>query len=264
MKNTEKNNKKIIIEKNNNPAEMAESLEIKRKRGRPRKNNNDELINLKNKKNNNKKINNAEAIENKGLEGNQKINKNNKNNIIVSGSGQDENQVKKGRGRPKGTTGITRRDNINSPAFDEVRKKILGFNMVLFHLPKINDYNDLQLVQERTDLFFNLCVQHSVSPTVAGYAFSLGIDRATLWNWINKKTDRIKNQKCFDVIKNAYDFINNNYEQLLTEGKIIPVAGFFLLQNNYGYKQQTDHVITANQENNVTDEDITNKAGLLD
>ena len=61
-----------------------------------------------------------------------------------------------------------------------------------------------------------------------------------------------------------YDFINNNYEQLLTEGKIIPVAGFFLLQNNYGYKQQTDHVITANQENNVTDDDIANKAGLID
>ena len=136
--------------------------------------------------------------------------------------------------------------------------------MVLFHLPKINDYNDLQLIQDRTNYFFNLCVQHSISPTLAGYAFSLGVNRATLWNWLNHKTETIKNQQCFDIIKNAYDFINNNYEQLLTEGKIIPVAGFFLLQNNYGYKQQTDHVITANQENNVTDEDIANKAGLID
>lgn len=264
MKNTEKNNKKIISEKNNNPAEMAGSLEIKRKRGRPKKTENNNLFELKNKKNNNKKINNAETIENKGMEGNQKINKKSEKNIIVSGSGQDENQAKKGRGRPKGTTGITRRDNINSPAFDEVRKKILAFNMVLFKLPKIANYNDLQLVQERTDLFFNLCVQHSVSPTVAGYSFSLGVDRHTLWNWLNGKTETIKNKECFHVIKNAYDFINNNYEQLLTEGKIIPVAGFFLLQNNYGYKQQTDHVITANTDNNVTDEDIANKAGLID
>lgn len=264
MKN---NSEKINNKKNNIPVENAASIEIKRKRGRPKKTENNNLLELKNKKNNNKKINNAESLENKGMEGNQKINKKsekNKNNIIISGSGQDENQAKKGRGRPKGTTGITRRDNINSPAFDEVRKKILGFNMVLFHLPKISDYNDLQLVQDRTDLFFNLCVQHSVSPTVAGYSFSLGVDRHTLWNWINGKTETIKNKECFHVIKNAYDFINNNYEQLLTEGKIIPVAGFFLLQNNYGYKQQTDHVITANQENNVTDEDIANKAGLID
>ena len=264
MKNTEKNNKKIISEKNNNPSEMAGSLEIKRKRGRPKKTENNNLSELKNKKNNNKKINNSRSLENKGMEGNQKINKKSENNIIVSGSEQDENQVKKGRGRPKGTTGITRKDNIQSPVFDEVRKKILQFNMVLFHLPKLLDYNDLQAIKERTDYFFTLCMQHAISPTLAGYAFSLGIDRVTLWNWLNKKTDRIKNQECFNVIKNACDFINNNYEQLLTEGKIIPVAGFFLLQNNYGYKQQTDHVITANQDNNVTEEDIANKAGLID
>lgn len=222
---TEKNKKNNF----NFPDNSSGNVETARKRGRPKK---------------------SELIDNKNI----------KNDIILSGSNQD----KKKRGRPKGTTGITRKDNINSPAFDEVRKKILEFNMVLFHLPKIKDYNDFQAVKDRTDLYFNLCIQHSVSPTVAGYSFSFGVDRHTLWNWLNNKTETIKNKECFHVIKNAYDFINNNYEQLLTEGKIIPVAGFFLLQNNYGYKQQTDHVITTEQNNNVTDEDIYNKADLLD
>ena len=107
-------------------------------------------------------------------------------------------------------------------------------------------------------------MQYNVSPTVAGYSLSLGVDRHTLYNWLNNKTESIKNKECFHILKTTYDFINNSYEQLLTEGKIIPVSAFFLLQNNYGYKQQTDHVIIANTNDNVTEEDIANKAGLID
>ena len=58
--------------------------------------------------------------------------------------------------------------------------------------------------------------------------------------------------------------INTQYEELLTQGKMIPVSAFFLLQNNHGYKQQTDHVITANQDNTLSLADISNRAGLLD
>ena len=116
---------------------------------------------------------------------------------------------------------------------------------------------------EVSNLFFNLCIQYNVSPTLAGYSFSLGVDRNTLYNWLNGKTERIKNKECFGLLKNAYDFINNSYEQLLTEGKIIPVSAFFLLQNNYGYKQQTDHVITAKQENEDNEQDIIDRANLL-
>ena len=66
-----------------------------------------------------------------------------------------------------------------------------------------------------------------------------------------------------NLLKNIYAAINTQYEQLLTEGKIIPVSAFFLMQNNHGYKQQTDHVITAKQENQETEEDILNRANLL-
>ena len=51
-KNTEKNNKKIISENNNIPVENAASVEIKRKRGRPKKSENNNISELKNKKNN--------------------------------------------------------------------------------------------------------------------------------------------------------------------------------------------------------------------
>ena len=258
-----KNTEKIENKNNNILPENAASVEIKRKRGRPRKTENNNISELKNKKNNkiNKK-NNSGSIQANNINAltTSENNKNNsENNIIV----QDNNQVKK-RGRPKGTTGITRKDNIQCCVTDEVKRKILAFNMVLFHLPKITDRNDYTQIQDRTDLFFNLCIQHGITPTLAGYSLSLGIDRHTLYNWLNNKTEYIKNTECFHVIKNAYDFINSSYENLLTEGKIVPVSGFFLLQNNYGYKQQTDHVITANTNDNVTDNDIYNRAALYD
>ena len=67
--------------------------------------------------------------------------------------------------------------------------------MALFKLPKIADYNDLQTMHDRTNLFFELCMQYNVSPTVAGYSLSLGVDRHTLYNWLNNKTESIKNKE---------------------------------------------------------------------
>ena len=172
--------------------------------------------------------------------------------------------VTRKRGRPKGITGKTRSDNIQSVVTDEVKQKILKFNMALYHLPKITDKDNYEQISNRTDLFFNLCIEHGITPTLAGYALSLGIDRRTLWMWLNNKTEYIKNSDVYHILKMAYDFINSSYENLLTEGKIIPVSGFFLLQNNYGYKQQTDHIITANTENQETIQDISNRANLMD
>ena len=230
--NAEKNNK------NNNdiPAEMVEPVEIKRKRGRPKKIDNNNLIQLKNKNNSEK-------------------------NIIISGS--DNQDVKRGRGRPKGTTGITRKDNIQNIVPDEVKQKLLRFNTAVYHLPRVNREDPFD-IKQRIDLFFELCEEYAVQPTVATFAMSLGIDRTTLWTWITNKNDVIKNKESIDMIKSAYTYINSSYELLLTEGKIVPVSAFFLMQNNHGYKQQTDHVITANVPDNVTDNDIMNKAGLLD
>ena len=275
MKNSEKNNKKIIIEENKNQGENAASVEIKRKRGRPKKNDNNNLIQLKNKKNNNKKINNAESIENKGLEGDKKINKNNKKNNLIAKKNsdiipdnQDDNKgITKHRGRPKGSTNTIKTSrpdrSVQGMVTDDKRQAILRFNMVLYKLPKVNKDNPDD-IQERTDMFFELCNEYNLSPTVAAYAMSLGIDRITLWTWITNKTDVIKNKECLNILKNAYTFINAQYENMLTEGKIVPVSAFFLMQNNHGYKQQTDHVITANTPDNVTDDDIMNKAGLIE
>ena len=267
MKNTEKNNKKIIIEKNNNPAEMAGNVEIKRKRGRPKKTENNNLFELKNKKNNNKKINNAESLENKGFEGDQKINKKsekNKNNSekntdIISGS---DNQVKH-RGRPKGTKNTSIRYDHAIHTEPGENTKFLTHDIKLAYLPHI-DVNSLDDVNERIKLYFQVCADDDIKPSIASLALAFNTSRFVLYDWINGRNETIKNAECVHAIKNAYNLINSYYEHCMNNGKINPVAGIFLMKNNMGYKDNTEHTISVNQDNNVTDSDIYNRAALVD
>ena len=263
MKNSEKNNKKIISEKNNNPAEMAGSLEIKRKRGRPKKTENNNLSELKNKKNNNKKINNSRSIENKGIEGNQKINKNNENNIIVSGSVQDENQAKKGRGRPKGTKNTSIRYDHAIHTEPGENTKFLTHDIKLVSLPSV-DVNNIDDVNERIKLYFQVCADDDIKPSIASLGLAFNVSRFVLYDWINGRNETIKNAECVHAIKNAYNLINSYYEHCMNNGKINPVAGIFLMKNNMGYKDNTEHIISVNQDNSVTDSDIYNRAALVD
>ena len=49
----------------------------------------------------------------------------------------------------------------------------------------------------------------------------------------------------------------------MNNSKINPVAGIFLMKNNMGYKDQTDHVIEARQEQTETEDSILQRANLL-
>ena len=179
-----------------------------------------------------------------------------------------DNPVKRGRGRPKGsidkTERKTKKDNTQFIVVEDDRIRMMKFNRILMKLSRITDKNNPEIMQARIDQYLQLCEDNRIMPTVSGLALSFGINRATLWDWISNTRGTVKNAECVDILKTAYAAINTQYEELLTEGKMIPVSAFFLLQNNHGYKQQTDHVITANNDNPIALSDITDRAGLLD
>ena len=60
-----------------------------------------------------------------------------------------------------------------------------------------------------------------------------------------------------------YDIITSYYAHMMNNGKINPVAGIFMMKNNLGYKDTSEHVITANTEQDPSLSDITERAGLL-
>lgn len=179
-----------------------------------------------------------------------------------------DNKTLSVRGRPKGSKDIKprkKRQDSNQLAViaEDDRIKILSHDLEVMKLGRIKNRNDADEIYNRIMDYYSICSKNTIMPTVSGLALALGIDRVTLWDWINNRQGSIKNEDVINVLKNAYSQINTQYEELLTQGKMIPVSAFFLMQNNHGYKQQTDHVITAKQEETESVDDIANRANLL-
>jgi len=182
-----------------------------------------------------------------------------KNNLIIP---EGEQTVRK-RGRPKGSKNATIRRDHDIHTEEGDNRKFLSHDMKLFRLPSI-DLENSEAVQERINLYFDICAEDDVKPSIASLALAFNVSRFILYNWISDRTEYIKNKQSILAIKNAYNLINSYYEHMMNTGKINPVAGIFLMKNNMGYKDNTEHVISVNQDNNVTDNDIYNRAALYD
>jgi len=171
----------------------------------------------------------------------------------------------KKRGRPKGSRNsvkIKRLDRSIQTEPGENSRYILH-DMKLSALPSIDINNPEQMQQRITD-YFTICSEDDIKPSVASLALAFGISRVTLFSWITGKTKALQNMASLNALKKAYDNINSYYEHMMNNGKINPVAGIFLMKNNLGYKDTTDHVITTGDDTRMNIDDITNRAGLLD
>jgi hypothetical protein len=119
--------------------------------------------------------------------------------------------------------------------------------MAIYNLPEIDTNNEEQ-VRERIGVYFKLCAEREMKPSVSGMAMALGVDRMTLWKWVNGATPS-KPKGVIDTVKKAYHILNFLIEEYMQNGKINPVSGIFLMKNNFGYRDQTEVVVTPNQVN---------------
>lgn len=148
------------------------------------------------------------------------------------------------------------------PDNSDDNSRMMIYHMKLLSLGNLVDKNNPEEVTNRIMDYFSICGEMGFRPAVASLALAFGIDRATLWTWING-TGGVKNPAVIDSIKRAYAVINSSYEDMMNNGKINPVAGIFLMKNNLGYKDQTDYVVTARQDQQETEEALLDRAGLL-
>lgn len=119
--------------------------------------------------------------------------------------------------------------------------------MAIYNLPEIDTNNEEQ-VRERIGVYFKLCAEREMKPSVSGMAMALGVDRMTLWKWVNGATPS-KPKGVIYTVKKAYHILNFMIEEYMQNGKINPVSGIFLMKNNFGYRDQTEVVVTPNQVN---------------
>lgn len=131
--------------------------------------------------------------------------------------------------------GIKRPDlEVHTEEGDNAR--FLRFALENASMPPI-DTSDPEQVEERINDYFRRCVERDLKPTVAGLSSSLGISRGTFADWCS---GRLRRDTHTDTVKRAKQILEEMMESYMQNGKINPVAGIFLMSNNFGYKQKVE------------------------
>jgi hypothetical protein len=129
--------------------------------------------------------------------------------------------------------------------------KFLSHALAIRNMPDIDTSDPVQ-VKQRIDDYFTLCVQSDVKPSVKGFLNSLRVAKSTLWEWRQGNYRAGTHQQ---IICEAYDVLEALWEDYMMNGKINPVSGIFLGKNNFGYKDQQEHILTPNQYQ-ISQEDV--------
>ena len=127
--------------------------------------------------------------------------------------------------------------------------KFLAHGMAVMRMPPI-DVSDPVQVQQRINEYFELCGQNDMKPTVKGFCNSLRIGRTTLFEW-KRGTFRAGTHQA--IILQAYDLLEELWENSMQNGKINPVSGIFLGKNNFNYADKQEYVLTPNQQQETLD-----------
>lgn len=162
----------------------------------------------------------------------------------------DEILEKRGRGRPKGTGGNKRPDSTAQLQPGD-NQKYITHDLKMWDWPKV-DMTKPQEVSERIKQYLQICVEDEIKPSVAGMALAFGIDRRRLWEIANGVvgTNSVTHNvapEARDLVKKAYYLLNAQMENYMQNGKINPIAGIFLMKNNWGYTDKQEVVVTPNQ-----------------
>lgn len=152
---------------------------------------------------------------------------------------------KRGRGHPKGAGGYKRPDStVQAEPGDN--RKYLQHNLKMWDWPSV-DMAKPEDVRDRITLYFQTCADDDMKPSVAGLALGFGIDRRTLWKWINGVQSDFVAAESRVTLKKAYQILTAQMENYMQNGKINPVAGIFLMKNNMDYQDKQEVVLTPNQ-----------------
>lgn len=155
-------------------------------------------------------------------------------------------EVKNKGGRPKGRKDLVprkRRTDFQPTGEPGEIAKITAFNVKLMHLEKIDIRNEME-VENRIQLYFEECIKNDIRPGVAGLCLALGIERMTWYLW-----GRENRHGYADLVAKTRGTMEAILEAYMLNGKINPVAGIFLLKNHYGYRDQSDYVLSTEPPN---------------
>ena len=137
--------------------------------------------------------------------------------------------------------------------------KYISFALATFNAPPI-DMNKPDEVQDRINWYLGRCMENDMKPGIVGLANALGVSRKTLWAWKTDQNGKTINSTSIDLIKKAYNFIEEMWEDYMLNGKAAPPNLIFLGKNHYGYADTTEVVVTPhNPYQGESDDDLKKK-----
>lgn len=171
--------------------------------------------------------------------------------------------VKRGRGRPPLTPEERqKREELRAIGVAPIKPKFgqeyiepgdntrfLAHGMAVMRMPPIDIKDPVQL-QRRVDEYFELCAVNDMKPTVKGFCNALRVPKQTLFEWRHGNFRKETHQA---IICQAYDMLEELWENYMQNGKINPVSGIFLGKNNFGYSDKQEYVVTPNRQQETMD-----------
>ena len=145
-----------------------------------------------------------------------------------------EQLVKKKRSRPDRVPQTEPGDN----------KKYISHSLKLAKLGKV-DLKSPENVEERIFQYFQICADDDMKPSVSGLALAMGIDRVYLWELREGRKGKIP--AVANLLKKAVQILDLQMTDYMQNGKINPVAGIFLMKNNFGYTDEQKLVVQPEQ-----------------
>lgn len=133
--------------------------------------------------------------------------------------------------------------------------RFVRWALASWDLPPI-DISDPEQVRERIGMYFKFCAENDRRPQIVGMCNWLGINRDTLNEWVRGVT---RAETHSDIIKKAYNFMEEMWTDYMTYGKISPPTAIFLAKNWYGYRDVADVVVTPNNPMHGLDADTARK-----
>ena len=110
--------------------------------------------------------------------------------------------------------------------------KYLNHSLRWFSVPRVDIQNE-EAVWQRSVEYLQACAEDDMKPSITGYALALGYSRSELHRIARGEVYAGKNLASCDTIKKVKALIENQYEAYMQNGKINPVAGIFMLKNNF-------------------------------
>ena len=128
--------------------------------------------------------------------------------------------------------------------------------IALMALPKINTYSADE-VRQRTIEYFDIARKYNVKPTLESYALALRITRETVLAISSGLFSRPPEVR--EIVIMAHQTIQAMMAGFMTDSKVNPIAGIFLMKNNMGYSNDDNPMRFAPVNTDADNENVEDK-----